>query len=229
MSSKFWTEDLCALFSTFQIFPSATESTPEKLNALTRLAILISLVLFVLGVDWWLYFLLVSVLVIIVIYYGSGPSRNHESDRDSGYLHSAGHGIREGFARVPRYEDPFYSTTTVAPVFSEEWSLQEPEFSLIENAPTYSDDFSDLGFEEPENSSSYPYGQYLTRTNLMPSDEKVTHSLNGGQTQARSYANSAFLRHDLAHRENLTSSYKRTLARRFRHSSGGVYTPYAKY
>ena len=223
--TKFWTEDLCALFTSLQIFPSEEQSTAEKLNAITRLALLLSVVLLVIGVDWWLYFLLTSVLVIVIIKYATGGSEQTNE--------------REGFARVPRYEDPYMSTTTVDPVFSEEWSLQEPEFSLLDNAPVseYESKIDpstgcgsgDCDFEDPVNSSSYPYGQYLTRTNLLPSDERATHSLNGGQTQARSFANSAWLRHDLAHREDLTSTYKRTLARRFRHSSGGVYTPYAKY
>jgi len=75
----------------------------------------------------------------------------------------------------------------------------------------------------------YPYGQYLTRTNLLPSDEEATHMLNGGPRQAREYVNSNFARHTIAFRENMTRLYKKKLARRFRSNNNDVFSPFQGY
>jgi hypothetical protein len=54
--------------------------------------------------------------------------------------------------------------------------------------------------------------------------------LNGGPKQAREYVNSAFTRHTLAYRDNLTRLYKKRLARRFRNSNVyDTFSPYSSY
>ena len=49
---KFWAEDLCDLFCNLSIIPKASMSLDSKLNALTRLVIIISIIAYFLGLDF---------------------------------------------------------------------------------------------------------------------------------------------------------------------------------
>ena len=207
MGEKFWTEDLSILFTTPKFFPTADMSRDEKLNALSRLALVIAAVLYYINYEHWLAFLAVALLVIVCIKYNSKP------------------GDAESFTLVPTYPNPNMETTTVAPLFAEEWQVYPPAYDIYDNYATPET------FKEPIRPQSYPYGQYLTRTNLLPSDEYATHMLNGGPKQARDYVNGAFLRHSLAHRDNMTRLYKKKLQRRFRHNmpQNDTFSPFHSY
>lgn len=205
---KFWVDDPCILFSNFQIFPNPKQTKNEKLNALTRLAVIISIVLYYFEYEYWVSFLLVSLLTVLLLKYAG--KRNKE-------------GTKEGFTVVPTYAGLDLPQTTVAPLFAEEWQIYPPAYDLYTNVPPPST------FEEPLKPQSYPYGQYLTRTNLLPSDEYHIHMLSGGPRNAREYANSAFLRNEMAFRENMTRLYKKSLNRRFRNSCNDTFSPYSSY
>lgn len=205
---KFWVDDPCVLFVHIKLFPLPDMTKTEKLNCLTRLIIIVSGVLYFMEYKYWFTFLTLSILTILILKYaGSGKG-------DS----------KEGFTIVPTYSNPDYHTTTVAPTFSEEWQVYPPTYDLYENQPS-----TTTTFAEPLTPQSYPYGQYLTRTNLLPSDEYGTHMLNGGPRQAREYINTSFLRHEMAFREDMTRLYKKKLARRFRHNTNDTFSPYSSY
>lgn len=209
---KFWVDEPCALFNP-KIFPLPDMTNNEKLNALTRLALLISGGLYTIQYEYWFSFLTLSMLGILLLkYLGKKDVKGTEEDK------------KENFTLVPTYANPDFETTTVAPLFAEEWQIYPPAYDLYENQPP-----SGVTFEEPLTPQSYPYGQYLTRTNLLPSDEYGTHMLNGGSKQAREYVNSSFLRHDMVFREEMTRLYKKKLARRFRHTTQDTFSPYSSY
>jgi hypothetical protein len=212
VAEKFWIEDPCVLFTNLRPFPLASMSKDEKLNALTRLSILASAVMYYLKFEHWLTFLLLSILAIILLKYAgkgcSGSSNEHK---------------KEDFTLVPTFASPDMHTTTVAPIFSEEWQIYPPSYDLYTNTAP------EVKFEEPMMPQSYPYGQYLTRTNLLPSDEYATHMLNGGPRQAREYVNGSFIRHDLAYRDNMSRLYKKKLARRFRSNGNDTFSPFSSY
>lgn len=210
----FWVDDPCVLFRNVRIFPLPDMTKTEKLNALTRLTIVVSGVLYTLQYEYWFTFLVLSLLSILLLKYAMKGTAKDGSD------------AKEDFTLVPTYANPDYHTTTVAPLFAEEWQIYPPAYDLYENqAPT------GLTFQEPLNPQSYPYGQFLTRTNLLPSDEYGTHMLNGGPKQAREYVNTSFIRHDMAFREEMTRLHKKSLARRFRHNGGlnDTFSPYSSY
>jgi hypothetical protein len=204
---KFWTEDPCVLFTNIRFFPTDDMSKDAKLNALTRLSLLVTAILYFMNYDFWITFLLVSLLAIILFKYGG---RRDPKDK-------------EDFTIVPTYANPNMQTTTVAPIFSEEWQIPPPIYDIYENVP------QDDTFEEPLLPQSYPYGQYLTRTNLLPSDEQAVRLLNGGPRQAKAYINNSFMRHELAFRDNLSKIYKKKLARRFRHNTNDTFSPFSSY
>lgn len=182
----------------------------EKLNALTRLSLVIAAILYFMQYEYWLTFLVIAILVVVLLKYAP---RKEEGV------------TKEDFTLVPTYASPDMHTTTVSPVFAEEWQVYPPTYD------TYTNTTTPVHFEEPLTPQSYPYGQYLTRTNLLPSDEYATHMLNGGQRQAREYVNGAFLRHEMAHRENMTRLYKKRLDRRFKHGANGndTFSPFHSY
>lgn len=211
---KFFIDDPCVLFTNIRLFPLASMTKDEKLNALTRLSIAIAIVLYFMQYEFWLTFLILAILIIVLLKYATNKGETNGNTNTS---------TKEDFTLVPTYANPDLQTTTVAPLFAEEWQIYPPAYDLYVNTPPV------VNFQEPLMPQSYPYGQYLTRTNLLPSDEYATHMLNGGPRQAREYVNGAFLRHTLAHRDNMTRLYKKKLARRFRHNTNDTFSPYQSY
>jgi hypothetical protein len=211
---KFWVDDPCALARNIKLFPLPDQTKNEKLNALTRLTLIVSGALYALQYDYWLTFFVLSMLSILLLKYATGTKN--------------GSGAKEDFTLVPTYANPDYHTTTVAPIFSEEQTIIPPSYDLYENQPPTSEEGAT--FQEPLIPQLYPYGAYMTKSNLLPSDEYATHMLNGGPKQAREYVNTAFIRHDMAHREEMTRLYKKSLAKRFRQNAvWDTFSPYSSY
>lgn len=204
---KFFVDNPLILITHIRLFPTANMTVDEKLNALARLCIVISAGLYFMKYEHWLTFLIASILAIVLlkVYY----SRNEG---------------KEDFTLVPTYPNPDMQTTTVAPLFAEEQQLIPPAYDLYTNTPP------DVSFQEPPTPQVYPYSQYLSRTNLLPKDSYACDMLNGGPKQAREYVNGAFLRHDLAYRDNMSRLYKKRLQRRFRHDTvWDAFSPYHSY
>src|SRR5690349_6562532 len=115
---KFWMDDVCTLFSSIRIIPLPDMTKNEKLNAFTRLVMVISGALFVLQYEYWFTFFILGILFILLLKYTGGKPKK-----------------KEDFTLVPTYANPDYHTTTVAPVFAEEWQIYPPAYDLYENQP----------------------------------------------------------------------------------------------
>lgn len=194
--STFWGQNPCILFQSLSLIPNDTMTKDEKLNALTRLSLIASAVLYAMNYPQWNLFLIGSICIIILIH----VSQNKD---------------REGFTITPRYRDADFRQTVVAPVFAEERQLLPPTYSSVESLVALEDEPR----QRPMRPQNYPYGQYLSKTNLLPSDEYATHMMNGGAVQAKNYANSAFLRHRLAFQDNMMRIHRKKIARRFKHTN----------
>lgn len=226
---KFWLEDPTVLVKSFSIFPDEKMTRNEKLNALTRLAVLISAGLYWAEYQYWSTFLLVAILGIIAMKYACPPAEKSE-----------------GFSIPPTYNGVNYQETVLAPTFAEEWQIPPIEYDLVDEVydeddveGTYGpmmtyprssqtrgqnngykeDDgdryvkLGDLGrYKDPLELD--PYGQYLTRTNQLPADENWERS-RGTLSTARAFANSAFQRHRDAFQEDMTRIHKKKMARRY--------------
>ena len=219
----FWAKDPCALFQSYSIFPTPEMSKNEKLNALTRLIICITAIMYYMKYEFWFTFLILALLLIVILAYAGG---NGESFQLSETLKNTEEPQIEKFTVTPTYVGTDFQQTVVSPTFSEEWQIPPPAYDIYTNVPPLNDPQT---FETPLKPQSYPYGQYLTRTNLLPSDEYYTQLGCGGARSARSYVNSTYLRNDLAFRENMTRLYKKRLNRRFRHNCNDTFSPYMSY
>lgn len=211
-ATKFWIEDPSILFTDLVFFPTAGMTREQKLNALTRLAVVIAGAMYVMEYKHWSTFLLGSVLFLVIVEYAEKTKEGRIK--------------KEGFSIVPtRVGDDFHETI-VAPLFAEEVRIPPPAYEMESQV-----DFTDIPFEEPMRPQSYPYGQYLTRTNLLPSDEYLVHmNPTGGAKTAREFANSSFTKHTMAFRENMSRIYKKSLERRFRHNNvADSFSPFTSY
>lgn len=243
-ATNFWIEEPCELFSSWAILPTVKMNKEEKLNALTRLSIIIAAIMYAIGNPSWITFLLVSVLLMIILNYSTKPGA-FEGYKYTATVHEdkpieakpidvspintpIEETSIENFSVTPTYVGTDFQQTIVAPTYAEEWQIPPPAYDLYTNVP-YTGAEQDT-FEAPMRPQSYPYGQYLTNTNLMPGDEYYTRMGCGGARTAREYVNSTFLRHDLARRENMTRMYKKSLSRRFRQAgSGDTFSPFVSY
>ena len=66
---KFWVENITNLFCDFTILPLDNMKLSEKMNALTRFIILITIILLLINFNHTILFFLVSILFIIILYY----------------------------------------------------------------------------------------------------------------------------------------------------------------
>ena len=207
---KFWLDDVCALFTRpYRVLPTTEMSKNEKLNALTRLTIVGAALMYYFDSEYWLGFLLGALLIIVVIKYRFAADCK-----------------REGFTVTPTYNSTDFMQTTVTPLFAEEWQIPPPVYDLQDNAEPV-----DQTFDVPIDHENYPYGQYLTKTNLLPIDEEIIYKTNPtqGSTDARAFENSTFTRHTLAFREDMSRIYKKSLERRFRQNLNDTFSPYSSY
>ena len=209
---RFWVQDPSALLTRLYVFPTADMSKNEKLNALTRLSLIVTGLMYWLKYEHWFTFLLLAVLIIVLLKYGVKTKENGK-----------GHNKKEGFTVTPTYDSTDFQQTTVAPTFAEEWQIPPPSYDIYTSIP------AETTFYDPPDPRSYPYGQYLTKTNQLPSDEYNAHVSCGGLRDAREYINSSFTRHDLAFRDNMTRIFKKSLERAFRHNCNDTFSPYHSY
>jgi len=210
VKQDFWAKDPCILVTDPQFIPSREMSKNEKLNTLTRLVVLITVAMYMLDYDMWLTFLLASMVILLLIKFSNDRSEVKKE--------------KEGFTVTPTYNSLNFEQTSVAPLFSEEWQIYPTTYDLYTNVP------EPVDFYEPLKPQSYPYGQYLTTTNLMPVDEYNVRMMNGGTADAREYANSAFTRNTIAFRDNMSRIVKKSMARRYRNSNlNDTFSPFTSY
>lgn len=74
MGEKIWIEDPSVLFRSLNVFPNADMTEEERFNAITRLIIVITILLFFLGYKQWLVFLIASIVVLLIVYFSKKPT-----------------------------------------------------------------------------------------------------------------------------------------------------------
>jgi hypothetical protein len=227
MPEKFWVEDISVLVNNIRLLPTDDMTRDEKLNVLMRIIIISTVALYFLKWTWWKEFVFGATLVCIFFKYNSLGCATD---------------TRENFSVIPTMGpgDPAIAQTYITPLFSEEWVVNPALTDDITPLNGHADDmFPTTLIDNTE--TSYPYGQYLTRTNLLPGTEarlaaqssagnKGMINHNGGAMSAKEFANSEWLRNDLAHRENLITTYNRKMNRRYQNNGEGyIISPYKAY
>jgi len=69
-------------FSSRSILPSEGMSSMDRLNAMLRFVVIITVILFGLGFDFWWQFFIIALLIILVVAFFSAPS-NTPDEEDS--------------------------------------------------------------------------------------------------------------------------------------------------
>lgn len=232
MNDKFWLEAPHVLFDSFDIVPKDAMSLNENLNALTRLVVVITIILISIENEHALKFLCISIGVILFLKFSNGCKMGNVNTKVEGYM------------TVPPTKgpaDPSVEQTWISPVFAEEWEVNpalktEVLEPIVVNDMNTSYNSGLLNTPDP-NGVSYPYGQYITQTNLMPMTEREINMVKnkvgaetvfiGGAKSAREYANSEFTRHDIAFRENMIGVYRAKMNRRYAQNVGYTIDPYS--
>lgn len=68
-NEKFWLESPNSLYSKLSIFPHCGMTDCERLNAMTRLIVVIAVILFFIPLASWWLFLILGILLILGLYY----------------------------------------------------------------------------------------------------------------------------------------------------------------
>lgn len=125
------------------------------------------------------------------------------------------------------YEPDRLDHMATSPIFAEEWHVRPPVYDLYVNRDPKKEPRSIPNkIEDPRN---FPYGQYLTVTNLLPGEEKKVDLFCNKKSSAIAYINNEFTRQEVAFRENMTRIMKKKLHRRFRNDCYDLWSPYNSF
>lgn len=210
-NEKFWVDDPTALISNFQLLPSKDMSLNEKLNTLTRLAIICSVVMYFMEFEYWLIFLITSILIVVSLKYLSVANK------------------KEGFSIPPTYADGSAPMTTVPPLFAEEWQIPPPAYDIY-NMSDMENPWTELACESQQclNQQPYPiYGQYISDTTVLPSQEEEIK--NRPLKDAQQYMTDAFTQDQLDYRNSMTRLFVNKINREYRSGCFDQISPYTSW
>ncbi len=201
---KFWIDDPCILITNFNIIPDSKLSLNQKLNALTRIVLIASGVMYAMEYKYWFTFLTVGLLIIF------GIKAVSQSKTQT-----------EGFSIPPTYIDGAEPLTTIPPLHAEEWQVPPPIYDEYTNAPPPEGKCYEYKEDRPV------FGQYISRHDLFPfqGNELANKPLNDAQL----YMNDEFTRYTLEHRNDMNRLFINKLDRWYR---GGCYdqiSPFNSY
>ena|ERR1700694_3787318 len=125
------------------------------------------------------------------------------------------------------FEPERFNHVAVSPIFAEEWHVRPPVYDFYINRPQKV--ASELIPNKIEDPRDFPYGQYLTTTNLLPGEEKKVALFCNKKSSALAYINNQFTRREIAFRDDITRLLKKKLHRRFRHNCYDTWSPYQSF
>lgn len=150
---QFWLESPVALFDSLDIVPEKSMCINSKLNAATRLAILISIVLYVAKIKEWRLFLGGALIFIVLVFF-------------------ACRGSKEGFRAIQTLNPVWYHDQTT-PIESID-SMCNQDYEMIDDNYT-----NDVEYIDTE----YRPKLYFGHSNLMPDEEDQYEGLDRVQLQ----------------------------------------------
>lgn len=151
---KFWLECPLSLFESFDIIPEKSMCTNSKLNAATRLAILISIVLYFAKIKEW-YLFLGGALTLIIL---------------SKYVFCSG--TKEGYKEIPTLTPVWFHKEPITPVEQLD-AICNADFEMVE------DEVDDVEYVDDE----YQPRRHLGISNMMPDEEELPDHMDRRQLQ----------------------------------------------
>lgn len=198
-NQQFWADDPLSLLSDLNPFPNSKMSSNEKYNAITRLIIIISLIMLYMDFKYTLYFLIISLLLILLL--------KHYSDKKT-----------EKFSTSSTYLNFPETMPTVTPLNAEEWQIPPPVY----DEPSIQVEENPIKIQE-----QYPYpiyGQYISQSSMIPYQEEAT--TNRSLQDVKPFMTQEFMRNELQYRNDMTRPFINKINREFR---GGCYDSVSPY
>lgn len=185
---KFWLEHPLSLFTNFDILPERSMCTSSKLNAATRLSLVIALVLYFAKIENWYLFLAVSLTFIVLLKYVFCKQLS-----------------REEYTSIPTLNPVWYhdQSTPIESIDSrcgEDFELISDDASYIENDIEYVDD-------------EFQPRRFFGVSNLMPGEEEQPENLDRKQLQQLNSCK--FADRTVEARESIVHIFKKQMAERF--------------
>ena len=229
MGERFWLNDPNVLWQNFNIIPTTDMSNAERLNAITRLLILLTIGLYASGYEMYYVVLLLGILLVVVLrstcprhenfspHRGGRPCRGCQFDSNQSYINSKYEitpmiQFNHDNASKRSYTNAKYEVTPldVPAPYREIWR-SEPEdcgeFTMIPNPYTIS----------PVDDVEIPRGQchYITRSYIdhLPISQTQT-----GLVSARPAVESAFMRDTLEFRNSIMGEHVDRFMRERQHN-----------
>jgi len=244
ISEPFWLDDPKILITKLDIIPNRKMTGNERLNAITRLIILITFIMFVIGYDkWYLIFLLGILLVLILqnVYHketeGFGPHRGRKACQGCGFDSTMPY-ISTRYEETPsntfshvNYGLASYNRAkyNVVPMY-----VPSPASKVWQNEPHYCSEFTGYpdSYEIPPASSLYDGQQQQQHFNIpkrkcyWEDDIWFENSPTGqvppaNKVPAMPAIQSAFMRHSSTFRNNIMGDYIDQIERTRQHNCVG--------
>lgn len=115
---RFWLEEPRDLIAKANVLPSHRDSFEEKLNSVTRLIIVITIIMAILNWRHWQIFLVLSLILLVMVYLNRGPSLIEHFDED--------------LKDFSYYKDPVVVVSTPAKTVQQPEQTVEVEAELVE-------------------------------------------------------------------------------------------------
>jgi len=200
-NKQFWLNNPCVLFSSFNLIPGPDLPLNERLNALTRIILIATVVMLVFEYEYWYWFLIAGLLIVMV-------------------LKIVGSKKTEGFSIPPTYIDGAEPMTTVPPLFSSEWSSPPAIYDEYTNVPP-PQACGDYTEDRPI------FGQYISSSRLFPYQSE--HIQNVPLNDAQLLQNDEFTRDTLQFRNDIVRNYVNRMNRVYKNSCYDSISPYNSY
>jgi hypothetical protein len=202
-NQKFWLDDPMILIKDFSLTINNEDcnNINLKLNILTRIIFIITIIMYAVEFEYWYFFLGISLLIIFALKIISGENK------------------QEKFTIPPTYIQGSEPMSTISPLFSEEIQIPPPIFDEYTNSPINK---CNGDFEYIEDTPVF--GQYISNNNLFPYQRSDVASLSLNDAQL--FMNNAFDEDALAFRNDMSRSYINKTARLFRN---GCYDQISSY
>jgi len=199
--NKFWIDDPCVLITDLNIIPNASLTLNEKLNALSRIIFIATIIMYSIDYPFWFTFLIAALLIVFAVKILSKEN--------------------EGFSIPPTYVDGAEPLTTIPPLHAEEWQSPPPIYDEYTNAPASEGKCYEYIEDRPI------FGQYVSSNKLFPyqGNEMANKPLNDAQL----YMNDEFTRDTLQFRNDMTRTFVNKLDRWYRHGCYDQISPFNSY
>lgn len=206
---KFWLDDPAILIKDFTLTMNKDNCSDMnlKLNILTRIIFIITIIMYAVEFEYWYFFLGISLLIIFGLKIVSCKSIE----------------VKEHFSIPPTYIDGAEPMTTVAPLFAEEWQIPPPIYNEYTNSPLNPKCNENFDYIE----DTPVFGQYIGPNNLFPYQRTDVASMT--LNDSKLFMNDSFTDDALKFRNDMSRNFINKMNRIYKNGCYDQISPYDSY